>query len=96
MTKKELSDRIAEDTGLTQAQVVDVVQRVFDIILLEVTEGRGVEIRNFGVWEVGVRNARMGRDPHKPEVDIPIPARSVVKFKPGKEMKDAVRKLTPT
>lgn len=36
-----------------------------------------------------------GGNPNKPETDVPIPARSMVKFKAGKEMKSAVLKLTP-
>jgi DNA-binding protein HU-beta/integration host factor subunit alpha len=52
-----------------------------------------VELRNFGVFEVKVRKARVGRNPNKPETDVPIPARSMVKFKAGKEMRAEVLKL---
>ena len=38
---------------------------------------------------------RVGRNPNKPEIDVPIPARAMVKFKAGKEMKAEVLKLTP-
>jgi nucleoid DNA-binding protein len=54
-----------------------------------------VELRNFGVFEVKVRKARIGRNPNQPETDVPIPRRAVVKFKPGKEMREAVLKLSP-
>jgi len=47
------------------------------------------------VFEVKVRKARIGRNPNAPERDVPIPPRAVVKFKPGKEMREAVLKLTP-
>ena len=50
---------------------------------------------NFGVFEVKIRKARIGRNPKQPEADMPIPPRAVVKFKPGKEMREAVLKLTP-
>jgi hypothetical protein len=52
-------------------------------------------LRNFGVFEVKVRKARVGRNPNAPETDVPIPQRAVVKFKPGKEMRETVLKLTP-
>jgi nucleoid DNA-binding protein len=42
-----------------------------------------------------VRKARIGRNPNLPETDVPIPRRAVVKFKPGKEMREAVLKLSP-
>jgi len=54
-----------------------------------------VELRNFGVFDVKIRKARVGRNPHKPETNVPIPARSMVKFKAGKEMKAKVLKLSP-
>ncbi len=52
MTKKDIAQRIAQDTGLTQLQVLDVIQRTFDAIIgALVTEGR-IELRNFGVFAV--------------------------------------------
>jgi nucleoid DNA-binding protein len=54
-----------------------------------------VELRNFGVFEVKIRKARVGRNPNSPEKDVPIPERAVVKFKPGKEMRADVFKLSP-
>ena len=52
-------------------------------------------MRNFGVFEVKVRKARIGRNPNAPATDVPIPERAVVKFKPGKEMRIEVLKLAP-
>jgi nucleoid DNA-binding protein len=95
MTKRDLVVRIAAESGLIQEQVLDVVQKTLDYISAAVAEGRTVELRNFGVFEVKVRKARIGRNPNSPENDVPIPPRAVVKFKPGKEMREAVLKLTP-
>ncbi|MBI3191119.1 MAG: integration host factor subunit beta, partial [Pedosphaera parvula] len=81
--------------GLVQQQVLDVIQKTLDYISQAVSEGKTVELRNFGVFEVKVRKARIGRNPNAPENDVPIPPRAVVKFKPGKEMREAVLKLTP-
>jgi nucleoid DNA-binding protein len=74
---------------------LDVVQKTLDYISDAVTKGQKVELRNFGVFEVKIRKARVGRNPNAPEADVPIPPRAVVKFKPGKEMREAVLKLTP-
>jgi nucleoid DNA-binding protein len=62
---------------------------------MRLADGKTVELRNFGVFEVKVRKARIGRNPNRPETDVPIPRRAVVKFKPGKEMREAVLKLSP-
>lgn len=95
MTKRDLVVRISEETGLIQEQVLDVIQRTLDYISDAVAKGQTVELRNFGVFEVKIRKARIGRNPNRPETDVPIPARAVVKFKPGKEMRESVIKLTP-
>jgi nucleoid DNA-binding protein len=95
MTKRDLVIRISNETGLVQQQVLDVVQKTLDYIAEAVSKGDKVELRNFGVFEVKVRKARIGRNPNAPATDVPIPQRAVVKFKPGKEMRAEVLKLTP-
>jgi nucleoid DNA-binding protein len=93
LTKRDLVVRISDETNLAQQQVFDVVQKTLDYITEALAKGGKVELRNFGVFEVKVRKARVGRNPNKPETDVPIPARSMVKFKSGKEMCAQVLKL---
>ena len=95
LTKRDLVMRISEETGYVQQQVLDVVQKTLDHISGSLAKGDTVELRNFGVFEVKVRKARIGRNPNSPETDVPIPERSIVKFKPGKEMREAVSLLPP-
>src|SRR5437763_15580019 len=95
MTKRDLVIRISNETGLIQQQVLDVVQKTLDYIAEALAKGDKVELRNFGVFEVKVRKARIGRNPNAPATDVPIPQRSVVKFKPGKEMRSEVLKIPP-
>ena len=96
MTKRDLVLRICEENNLTQQQVLDIVQKLLDYITEDLASGTTVELRNFGVFEVKVRKARIGRNPNAPARDVPIPSRAIVKFKPGKEMREAVIKLSPT
>jgi len=95
LTKRELVVRISEETGLVQTQVFDVVQKTLNYITEALAKGDKVELRNFGVFDVKIRKARVGRNPNRPETDVPIPARAMVKFKAGKEMRAEVLKLTP-
>ncbi len=95
LTKRDLVVRISEETGLIQQQVLVVVQKTLDYIAEALSKGDKVELRNFGVFEVKVRRARIGRNPNAPATDVPIPERSVVKFKPGKEMRAEVLKIPP-
>lgn len=87
LTKRNLAIQIANETGLTQLQVLDVIQKTFDGIVEALRNGQSLEFRRFGVFDVKVRKARIGRNPHKPEQDITIPEHRVVRFRPGKEMK---------
>jgi nucleoid DNA-binding protein len=82
-----------ERQPVEQRLVFDVVQKTLDGIAHALANGQKVELRNFGVFEVRVRKARVGRNPNAPSTDVPIPARSVVKFKAGKEMRAEVLKL---
>jgi DNA-binding protein HU-beta/integration host factor subunit alpha len=95
LTKRDLVLRISDDTDMIQQQIMDVVQRTLDCISETLARGDKVELRNFGVFEVRVRQARVGRNPNAPKTDVPIPPRSVVKFKPGKDMRTAVLRLAP-
>jgi nucleoid DNA-binding protein len=95
MTKRDLVVRISEETGLVQQTVLEIVQKVFDYISEALAKGEKTELRNFGVFEVKLRQARVGRNPNAPNSDVRIPPRAVVKFKAGKEMREVVLKLTP-
>jgi DNA-binding protein HU-beta/integration host factor subunit alpha len=95
MTKRDLVIQISEETGLVQQQVMQIVQRTLDLIAETVATGDSVELRNFGVFGIKIRRARIGRNPNDPDKDVKIPPRAVVRFKPGKELRQAVSKLPP-
>ena len=87
LTKRDIILAIYEKTNFPQKEVRETVQMTLYAIAGALTEGRNVELRNFGVFEVQVRKSRIGRNPNKPETDVVIPARAVVKFKSGKELR---------
>jgi nucleoid DNA-binding protein len=93
LTKREIVLQIYEKTGFPQKEVQTTVQMTLDIIMNALAAGRNVELRNFGVLEVQVRKARVGRNPNKPETEVIIPQRAVVKFKSGKILKAKLKKL---
>jgi nucleoid DNA-binding protein len=96
LTKRDLVEKISEEMNVPQQQVLGIVQKTLDHISAALAKGDKVELRNFGVFEVKVRKARIGRNPNAPETDVPIPERSVVKFKAGKEMRAEVFKIPPS
>ncbi len=91
VTKRDLATRVRialrPDVKLHQAQVADVITHTLDAIRDALVNGDTVELRNFGVFKIEIRKERIGRNPKDPSVDIRIPARKVVKFRSGKEMK---------
>ena len=99
LTKREIVQKIytekpeCRNGSVLQNDVKDIVQKTLDIIVESLSEGRNVELRNFGVLEVQVRKPRVGRNPTKPQNDVVIPKRAIVKFKSGKELKAALKNL---
>ncbi len=89
MTKRELVIDVAERLGYTQNEVSNVVQATLDAIIDSLAEGERLEIRNFGVFEIKKRDARMGRNPRTGQ-EVPISEKRVATFKPGKALKELV------
>src|SRR3954452_12863270 len=94
LTKRDLVIQISNETGLVQSQVFDVVQRTLDHMTDALAKGETVELRNFGVLEVRLTKARVGRNPNQPGSAFVIPPRATVKFKPGKIMRQRVSTLS--
>lgn len=89
VTKKELVNRISDQTGQTKVVVKDIIQRFLDEIITELTEGNRLEFREFGVFEVRWRAARVAQNPRTLE-KVMVPAKRVVKFKVGRLMRERV------
>ena len=66
LTKREIVLEIYEKTGFPQKQIQDTVQMTLDIVMDALAAGRNVELRNFGVFEVKLTKARVGRNPNVP------------------------------
>ncbi len=95
ITKKELTARVCAklNASLTQSDVQEVIQTTIDTIMESLGNGDSVMFRNFGTFELKEMKAKIGRNPKDPGKDVPIPARSVVKFKVGKTLKEAAAKV---
>ncbi len=101
LTKKELVAWIAAHesvavSGLGHQQIQSIVQLALDGIISALAEDKHVEFRDFGVFEKVNRKGRIGRNPNKPENEVRIPDRKVIKFKPGKRMREILDNPEPT
>ncbi len=90
MIKKELVEQIAEETGFLSTDVRVVLQLALDKMVDTLAQGKRIEFRDFGVFETIQRRPRIGRNPSNPQQTYDVPARKVVRFKPGKMMKEKV------
>lgn len=89
MTKSDLIDTIAADTGLTKADV-DRVLRGYERGITDALKlGQEVRLAGFGTFSRQDRPASEGRNPRTGE-KIAIAAKRVVKFKPSKALSDAL------
>ena len=92
MTKKDIVRTIAEQLDLPQLRTRELVQRTFDALIETLVQEGRIELRNFGVFQIKRREARVGRNPRTGQRG-PVQAKSVVTFKPGKEMEARVREM---
>jgi integration host factor subunit alpha len=93
MRKADIGRRIADATDLTQVQVEEVVDAIFDEIRSALQQGDSVILRRVGTFDVRHKRARMGRHP-KTGAEAAIAARRVVRFKSGNQFKAAVNGST--
>lgn len=89
ITKKEIIDRIAENTNTRRAVVKPVIQHFLDEIVSELTKNNRLEFRDFGVFEAKTRAARRAQNPKTME-RVQVPAKRNVKFKMGRLMKQKI------
>ncbi len=89
ITKKELIERIAERTKMRRTDVKEAVQEFLDQVISELKKGNRLEFRDFGVFEVKARAARVAQNPKTLE-RVLVPAKRTVKFKIGRLMKESI------
>ncbi|MGD2270005.1 MAG: HU family DNA-binding protein [Desulfobacterales bacterium] len=90
MTKADLIEAMAKDAGITKAAAGSVLDSFVDGVTKALKKKDGkVTLVGFGTFAKSRRKARKGRNPQTGAV-IKIKATNVVKFKAGKQLKDAI------
>ena len=90
MNKAELIAKIADDAGVTKTQANAALDSFVEAVTKTLKGGGKVTLVGFGTFSVSKRAARNGRNPQTGE-EIDIAASKVPAFKPGKELKEAVK-----
>ena len=91
VTKKQLTDRVADATRNKRVLIKDLVQRFLDEVVSELAKGNRLEFRDFGVFTVRERKPRIAQNPRTLE-RVEVPSKRTVKFKVGRRMRDRVQK----
>lgn len=90
MTKSELIARLAQRYPQLVAKDAEyAVKMILDAMTQALLEGNRIEIRGFGSFDLNYRPAKVGRNPKSGEM-VPVPAKHVPHFKPGKELRERV------
>ena len=90
MTKSELVEKMAKDAGISKAAAAEALDSFMEGVTKALKKKNGkVTLVGFGTFSKVRRKARKGRNPQTGE-SIKIKACNVVKFKPGKKLKDAI------
>ena len=93
ITKKELIDRITENTQAKRLLVKATIQNFLDELISELGKGNRLEFRDFGVFKVQERAARTAQNPKTLE-KIQVPPKRTVKFKMGRIMREKLNDHT--
>ena len=89
MSKQQLVEMIAEKAGLTKADAARAIDATFDAITESLKKGEKLTLLGFGTFSVSRREGRTGRNPQT-GATVEIPARNVVSFKAGTQLKKSV------
>ncbi|PEW14337.1 DNA-binding protein [Priestia megaterium] len=90
MKKAELIDAVVTKTELTKQDSKKAIDALFETISNTLAKEEKIQVVGFGTFEVLNRAERTGRNPQTGE-EMTIPASKVPAFKPGKELKEAVK-----
>ena len=92
ITKKEIVDEIASQTGFTQVKTKVIVEELIDAISNSVIEGSNIELRGFGRFKNKQRKERRTRIPKTGEL-VNIPAKTRPVFEPSKELIEKINNV---
>jgi len=89
MTKQDLVDAVAKETGLSKRGAAGAVEATLTSISKAIQSDKRLSLSGFGTFTVRERAARTGRNPRTGE-PMAIAASHTVGFKPAPALKEAL------
>jgi DNA-binding protein HU-beta len=87
MIKSDIVDKVAAITEVPRIKAAQAVDTIIDAMKAALSDGKRIELRGFGVFQVRDRKKGVGRNP-KTGVEVAISPGKTVRFKPGKDLKN--------
>ncbi|MDX1644569.1 MAG: HU family DNA-binding protein [Thermoanaerobaculia bacterium] len=87
MIKADIVSRVAEASDVSRVKAAAAVDTVLQAMKTALSDGKRIELRGFGVFQVRDRKRGVGRNP-RTGIEIAITPGKTVRFKPGKELRD--------
>ena len=92
LTKKEIINSIYMQLGFSKKMIENILEDMFDILLISLKEKGKVKISNFGTFILRYKKSRVGRNP-KTKKESVISERNVILFKPSKYLKNKINNV---
>lgn len=89
MNKAELIEALADKAGVTKQRAKTMLEAYTDIVTEKMSQKEEIVIIGFGTLTPREQDTRLARNP-KTGTPVQIPARTTVKFKPGKFLLEAM------
>lgn len=87
MIKADIVNRVAEASDVPRTKAALAVDTILETMKTALKDGKRIELRGFGVFQVRDRKKGVGRNP-KTGVEVAITPGRTVRFKPGKNLRD--------
>lgn len=91
MTKAQFTAKLADKLKLKKAETGRIVDEFTEMVIGAMKKGDRVRFPGFGTFKISKRKARIARNPQTGE-PVRVPARTVPRFTPAKELKEAVKR----
>ncbi|MDE7412727.1 MAG: integration host factor subunit beta [Muribaculaceae bacterium] len=90
MTKADIVNEISRKTGLDRASVINIVEKLMEVVKDSMSGGNNVYLRGFGSFVVKTRKEKTARNISR-NTTIKIPEHKIPTFKPSKVFMDMVK-----
>lgn len=94
VTRADLADAVYREVGLSRNESAALVESVLELVADALQRGESVKISAFGTFAVRQKGRRVGRNP-KTGVEVPIPPRKVLVFRPSQVLRARINGETP-